>query len=139
MGTGIPDMIKSCVREGLSEPELIQEESFKTILWRRIKAVGEVTEQVPEQVTLQVTPQVTPQVAQLTLIIEGEQSREELQEILLLKDRENFRKLYLAEALDQNIIEMTVPNKPNSKNQKYRLTAKGIDLQQKIKREKSGI
>jgi len=132
-------MIKSCVREGLSEPELIQEESFKTILWRRIKAVGEVTEQVPEQVTLQVTPQVTPQVAQLTLIIEGEQSREELQEILLLKDRENFRKLYLAEALDQNIIEMTVPNKPNSKNQKYRLTAKGIDLQQKIKREKSGI
>jgi len=40
-------------------------------------------------------------------------------------DREYFRKTYLAPALDLGVIEMTLSDKPNSRSQRYRLTATG--------------
>jgi len=72
------------------------------------------------------TPQVTPQVTALIFAIQGEMTREELQRKLGLIDREHFRKEYLKIALQQGVIEMTIPEKPKSKNQKYRLSPKGI-------------
>jgi hypothetical protein len=53
-------------------------------------------------------------------------SREELQTALRLQDRKSFRELYLAPALEESLVEMTLPDKPNSRLQKYRLTAKGM-------------
>ena len=58
--------------------------------------------------------------------------RDQLQSRLGLRARKNFRILYLAPALQQGLIEMTIPDKPNSRLQKYRLTPKGkavIDAQ----------
>jgi ATP-dependent DNA helicase RecG len=46
-------------------------------------------------------------------------------ELLELKDRMYFSKEYLAPALQGGFIEMTIPDKPKSKLQKYRLTEKG--------------
>jgi Fic family protein len=73
----------------------------------------------------QVTPQVTPQVGKLLAAIQGEMGRERLQSALGLSDRKSFRKRYLKPALDDGLIEMTIPDKPNSRLQKYRLTDKG--------------
>ncbi|MDK9706405.1 MAG: Fic family protein [Desulforhopalus sp.] len=73
----------------------------------------------------QVTPQVTPQVGELLLAIQGEASRETLQTALGLQDRKSFRERYLKPALADGLIEMTVPDKPNSRLQRYRLTDKG--------------
>lgn len=47
-------------------------------------------------------------------------STAELMERLGLSHRPTFRKNYLNPALEQNLIERTIPDKPNSKNQKYR-------------------
>ena len=58
-------------------------------------------------------------------IIQGEMGRSEIMAFLKLKDRVNFSKNYIKPALEQGFIEMTIPAKPNSKHQKYRLTAKG--------------
>lgn len=44
----------------------------------------------------------------------------ELMERLGLSHRPTFRNNYLKPALNAGIIEMTIPNKPNSRNQKYR-------------------
>lgn len=49
-----------------------------------------------------------------------ELSAAELMKRLGLSHRPTFRKNYLLPALEQNLIEMTVPEKPNSRNQKYR-------------------
>lgn len=73
----------------------------------------------------QVAPQVTPQVGQLLLVVEGEMSRETLQNLLQLQDRKSFRERYLRPALADGLIEMTIPGKPNSRLQRYRLTNKG--------------
>lgn len=35
--------------------------------------------------------------------------------------------------LEEDILELTIPEKPNSKNQKYRLTAKGLALKEQLK------
>lgn len=75
--------------------------------------------------TPQVAPSVTPQVGQLLLAVKGEMSREELQEALQLHDRKSFRERYLRPALIDGLIEMTLPDKPNSRLQRYRLTEKG--------------
>ena len=44
---------------------------------------------------------------------------------LNLKGRDNFEKLYLHPSLDAELIERTIPDKPKSRLQKYRLTDKG--------------
>ena len=73
----------------------------------------------------QVTPPVTPQVGQLLMVMDGEMSREELQDLLRLQDRKSFRARYLRPALADEFIEMTIPDKPNSPLQRYQITEKG--------------
>jgi DNA-binding PadR family transcriptional regulator len=51
--------------------------------------------------------------------------RQELQELLGLKHEDHFREAYLKPALEAGLIEMTVPDKPRSRLQKYRLTNRG--------------
>ena len=80
-----------------------------------------------------VTPEVTPEV-KLIRAFAGEMSRRDLQQAVGLKDDEHFRKVYLLPALDQGLIEMTIPDKPRSSKQRYRLTAKGTQLLEKFKR-----
>jgi predicted HTH transcriptional regulator len=91
-----------------------------------LRMVFPATEQVTTQVTTQVTAQVTAQVEELIKVFTGEHTRQELQDKLNLANREHFRKNYLQTALDENLIELTIPEKPNSSKQKYRLTEKGI-------------
>lgn len=42
-----------------------------------------------------------------------------LMEKLGLKSKEGFRRNYLRPAVDMNLIQMTIPDKPNSRNQRY--------------------
>ena len=42
-----------------------------------------------------------------------------LMEELDLKSKEGFRRNYLRPAIDRNLIRMTIPDKPNSRNQRY--------------------
>jgi Fic family protein len=78
--------------------------------------------------TPQVAPQVTPQVKRLLEALTGEMRRDELQTALGLKDRKSFRERYLLPALQGGLIEMTIPSKPNSRAQKYRLTGRSLEV-----------
>lgn len=73
----------------------------------------------------QVAPQVTPQVGKLIAAMAGEMSREQLQAALQLADRKSFRERYLQPALTQGLIEYVLPDVPNSRLQRYRLTDRG--------------
>ena len=70
------------------------------------------------------------------LSVKGDLSASEIREYLELKDRTHVRERYINPALEAKLIEYTIPDKPNSRLQKYRLTALGkkvcADLEKKI-------
>ena len=104
-------------------------------------ATEQVTEQATPEVTPQATPQVTPQVTphdeRFVSVIDGEVTRDELQERLAIADRKHFRDAYLHPALEAGLIEMTIPDKPKSPRQKYRLTEAGRKLVASLQKAKS--
>ena len=113
-GSGILDMIARCREAGLPTPEFRQSGGqFIQTLGRPLSAA-----------TPEVTPEVAPEVRLLRVLV-GQMTRQQLQQALGLKDDEHFRKAYLQPALDAGLIEMTIPDKPRSSKQKYRLTAEG--------------
>ena len=65
---------------------------------------------------------MNPQLLVLQSII-GEMSRQEIQQALALRHEDHFRRAYLVPTLQAGLIEMTIPDKPRSSKQKYRLTA----------------
>ena len=70
--------------------------------------------------TEQVGVQVTEQVSKLLKVIGNEPiSGNELMRLVHIKHRPTFRKNYLIPAMEQGFVEMTIPDKPNSPNQKY--------------------
>jgi len=73
------------------------------------------------------TGQVTPPVTVLLRLLgeAGELGNAEIRERLGLKDRAHLRERYMTPAMNGGWIEMTLPDKPSSRLQRYRLTAKG--------------
>jgi len=55
----------------------------------------------------------------------GPLATDQLQKALGLKHRPTFKENYLKPALAERLIEMTIPDKPSSRLQKYRLTHAG--------------
>ena len=88
-----------------------------------------------DRVTPQVSPEVTGQVApetRLLQVLTGEMTRQSLQEALGLKHRDHFNEIYLTPALETGLIEMTIPDKPRSSKQRYRLTPAGSEYLKRI-------
>jgi len=123
LGSGIPRAFREWPRIELIDD--VTGNQFSALAWRPASEWAPVT---PE-VTPEVTPKVTPEVARLLAAIQGELTRSEIQSSLGLKDEKHFRDAYLRPALESGLIEMTIPDKPRSRLQKYRLTARGRVLQ----------
>ena len=157
-GTGIKRIRDEVREQGCPEPEF-EANGFFTAIFRpnpevrsRIEAqskarlTGQVTGQVTGEVTPQVprkyrasTAQVTAQVkAVLQAASQGVKSREELQVSSGIKHREHFRKAYLGTLLKNGWIEMTIPNKPRSSKQRYRITPLGIEALRRHRMKENG-
>ena len=133
-------------------PDFVQDEIFKTILWRTMSKGDKTTRQATRQATRQVTRQVTRQaghqpnedsmgevaevIKRVVQVLHNELKRAEIQELLGLKDRENFVLNYLTPSLESDYIEMTIPESPTHKDQRYRLTLKGMELKKKLQKSK---
>lgn len=124
--TGLPNILRVMQKNGSPTPifETDEERTYFLIRLPIHQGFAE-TEQVTPEVTQQVTLQVAQQVISLLQICASEMSTAELMLAIGLKDRVNFRKLYLQPALEQGLIEMTQPDSPRSPTQKYRLTPLG--------------
>lgn len=80
------------------------------------KILDEFSDQIKE-----VNEQTTEYVKKLIGIMEYDipYTSSALMERLGLKSKEGFRRNYLKPAVDMNFIQMTIPDKPNSRNQRY--------------------
>lgn len=80
------------------------------------KILDDIFKQVNEDIE-----QIDPNIKKLLDVMEDDvsYSSNELMQKLNLKAKEGFRRNYLRPAIDQNLIYMTIPDKPKSKNQRY--------------------
>ena len=85
-----------------------------------------VESQSATQSATQLTTQSDNYIIRLLLLLNvNEKSAKELRSALNLSHRATFRQNYLHPALEKGYIEYTIPEKPGSRLQKYRLTEKG--------------
>ncbi len=99
---------------------------FRAVVARPVPEI-----QVTGASTGQVTDPVTDPVIRLLLVLDnGPMAPSMIQDALGLKHRPTFRTNYLYPALEASLIEMTIPDKPQSSQQRYRLTATGQRLLQ---------
>ncbi len=125
---GIRRIRNLCQEHGVAEPVIEVSDSWVTTIFRRpVEQVGTKSPTSPLQVTLQVE--------NLLQSLEGEQSRSEILDSLGLKDRVNLTTEYLRPALAAGLVEMTIPDKPTSSKQKYRLTTRGRNLLAQLEEE----
>ena len=138
--TGIPKILRAMRNNG-SLPPVFESDDDRTWFLVRLpvhgaahsesiiqgaeRAAEQVTEHDTPQVTRQVTPQVSCHVVQLVAALSGQMSRGQLEEELGLRDRSHFTTAYMRPAVEAGLIEMTLPDKPRSQNQRYRRTAAG--------------
>jgi ATP-dependent DNA helicase RecG len=127
-GRGIERIFAACQAEGVSPPQIRFDSSG---MWMEfvfgkayLRLLHGSQEKMPSS-TPHVTPHVTPEVERLLAVLTGEMDRVEIMRALGLKDRMHFSTRYLQTAIAQNLIEMTIPEKPKSRKQKYRLTLSG--------------
>lgn len=72
-------------------------------------------------------------IQQLVIAIgEQQMSVKEMMEALSLKGRDNFLKVYLNPAIEEQFVRLLYPNSPRHPRQKYLLTVKGLALYNKI-------
>ncbi len=76
--------------------------------------------------------QVSDQVARLLAALrKGPKTAAELMAKMDLSHRPTFRKNYIHPAVAAGLVDMTHPESPTAKNQKYRLTARGREVRSK--------
>lgn len=124
-GRGYEMIREACQEAGAPEPNIATEGGFRVEWQWQVRDDARPSQPVTPPVAGQVTGQVTGQVDRLLGVLDGEAARDELQAALGLAGRANFVAQYLKPALETGLIEMTIPDKPNSRLQKYRLTEAG--------------
>ena len=153
--TGVPKIFRAMRQNGSPEP-IFESDENRTWFLVRLPVHEKVGHEASRQETVQVTDQdnlleiqqkkqdapqdtihetihVTEHVERLISILTGEMNRPQLQDILGISNRPHFVAAYLGPALKAGLIEMTLPDKPKSRNQRYRRTAAGEALAARLR------
>jgi ATP-dependent DNA helicase RecG len=121
--TGIPKILKEMAANGSPAPLFETDNDRLSFV---IRLPRHPLSLVPTVGGGEVTGEVTGEVERLLRAVVGEMTRQQIQSALGLKGEEHFRTAYLKPALEMRVVEMTLPDKPTSRNQRYRLTAIGL-------------
>ena len=128
-GTGIRRIRQGFADYGLPEPKF--EEiggGFRVTSYKSMDSVEKAT-----QVTTQVTTQVDENIFKLLQACKEPATLTELMHRMGLRSRNHFRLAILGAAIKNNLIELTIPDKPRSRMQRYRLTARGKSVLEQTK------
>ena len=152
IGSGIKRIRNLCREYGVAEPQIEVSEHWFTVIFPRPELPeGRQAESDQAQLEAQVgtkpgpsrngregnatqsptqspTQFADPVVRLLRELEHGEKSSGELREALNLSHRPTFRSNYLHPALENGLIELTLPEKPTSSKQRYRLTNNGKQM-----------
>ena len=149
-GSGTGEILDKCVEYGLARPEFDPTTGFfKTIIWRagtgkRAKGPnrrglvegasqglvkGASRHPVGTQSRHPVCCGAEGSIQERVIALcDVPRSTKELLDKVGRRDRTKFKRFVLRVLVEDGILEWTIPDKPNSRLQKYRLTAKGRTL-----------
>ena len=145
LGSGVRNLMKYGKLFSNSNPQMIEGDIFKIIVQcpdsmahtaaqprSYEKELSESEQSVPS--LSQVCPKSVPSdlFIQLINISCDPTSAETLMKAAGQHNRTRFRRNILRPLLDNGILEMTIPHKPSSSKQKYKITSKGLALLKKI-------
>ena len=152
LGSGMRKLLKYGETYGGTDPEMIEGDIFRIIVKVpefgpsgegtltpevgtmsgpcRDQVADEVTGQVPDKhrtSTGQVPDKysLSSDARKLIVFCKQERSLKEMMDHMNLRHRETFLVNHLRPLLKKDLLEMTIPDKPRSSKQKYRLTEKG--------------
>jgi len=118
-GRGTIKIVDECKKAGLPEPEFWEQFGGLSVHFRKADKAREA----------QVEAQLKAQSERILFILSrSEASASELLSELGLKSKTGYLKRDIKRLMDENLIEYTIPDKPISRLQKYRLTEKGRQL-----------
>ena len=119
LGSGMRNSYKYTKMYSGGEPSFAEADVFTTVI--PLSEAATATVGPTTQDTHQVAPQdVDQRLVELTEFCSMPRSKREMMNYLGFTDSKNFRERYLVPLLEAGKIEMTIPDKPNSKNQKYK-------------------
>ena len=118
LGSGMRKLMKYGKAYGGANTEMIEGDILRIIV--KVPEFGPASDG-------SVTPPVNKYIRRLLELLErrGALGNVDIRVAFELKDRRRLRETYIKPALAGGLIEMTIPEKPNSRLQKYRLTEKG--------------
>jgi len=126
-GTGIKRMRDEAHDQRCPAP-IFEDNGFFTAIFHPNPEVRAQAETRQEPSTAQVPHKYPASTAQVKIMLEAgrePKARDELQTLVGLIHRQHFIKEYLKPLLAAGWLEMTIPEKPRSSKQRYRLTQKG--------------
>lgn len=133
-GTGFPTIYREMEKNGSPEPVFETDKActyFLTVLPANASFIEST------QATTQAVDEMANEYISRTVeLLDGEMRANEILAKLNLAHYKHFRKTYLNPSIEGGYVEMTIPDKPSSPNQKYRLTHKGALLKAKLANER---
>lgn len=124
-GSGIRRIFKEAEKLGLPELQIMEIGMRMRFVVRLQQPLAVQKSQGNEQVSAQVSAQVK---VLLLTCQQGDKSKQELLGAVGLANAYLNYKRHIAPLLEKGLLEMTLPDKPQSRLQKYRLTALGYSL-----------
>jgi len=121
LGSGVRNLYKYTHIYSGSEPQLIEDDIFTTIIPLKSESHGKI-EEVREEVTAEVREEVRLTQEKLSTLLQyctTPKSKKEMQAFCEVKSDEHFRAKVIKPMLKLGLIKMTIPDKPNSRSQKY--------------------
>lgn len=138
MGTGTGDMIKRCKKAGLAEPKFALTDGFVVTIRRKpdiaFESVGGGKEGPSRDQVGTKSELSRDQVEILHKSLE-DQSIADLMAIVGRTNRTKFRDQVIKPLIEEGFLLMTVPDKPTSSKQKYRLTDKGKAMLKNLRKK----
>lgn len=128
-GTEVPKMRSALKRNGSAEPVFFTDAARQSF-WTELKIHPEFliveTEHVGEHVTRHVGRHVDEQIVLRILTSCAEPKKSiEIRHLIGIRDRETFQNNYLRPLINDQLISLTIPEKPQNPLQKYIITDKG--------------
>ncbi|MCX6250820.1 MAG: ATP-binding protein [Bacteroidetes bacterium] len=138
LGSGIPRILRSYPKESFQFSENFLRMTFNNE-WNLSEEEFEIIPHDDPHDDPHDTPhdwkELSNSLKILLEVLTGEMTRKEIQDRLGLKDRKNFRTLYLQPAIELEIVEPAGTYNPKDRTQKYRLTDHGKTLLKQLKNE----